>query len=117
MLCDHFFLGLSSNQKSNENIENKLPEITSPLLLHGTVILSENSVKYTHSTIPTLPTQSSIKKPSDNVSDLKNTSCNKNSSRPCSILVYPTNKTQFSPSIIQHSNTNINLYKPTENHS
>lgn len=107
---------MNSNHKLNENIENSLPEISSPLLLHGTVVLSENSVKYTHSAVPTLPIQLQIKKQSENVGDLKNTNCDTNSSRPCSILVYPTNGTQFSSSIVQHSNSYINLYKPTENY-
>lgn len=50
-----FCLGLNTCQKINIETGDLSPETILPLLPHSTVILGENSVKYMHSTIETMP--------------------------------------------------------------
>lgn len=94
---------MNIDQELNTNKSNLLPEITSPLIIPGSVVLGENSVQYKHSQIATMPVQLSIDKPSVNV---------ENSATSCSI---PFCSTNGSPSIVQHSDSYECLYMRNEN--
>lgn len=89
----------------NKSAGDLSPEITSPLLLHGTVTLGEDSVIYRSPIVATLPTQLQIKKPCDGgVEDCNQTTYVQNSTSSCSIPVLLSNGSQ-SPSLVKNLNS------------
>lgn len=109
-----FLLGLNVCQQLDKDSNDLSPEMNFPLLSTATVVLGENSVKYRHSNTIS-PVQIPAETFLEHSSDQNQTNCVKNSVRPCSIPVYPTNKSQSSPTIVHHPNSYDCLYGSNEN--
>lgn len=79
---------MNTCQKLNKESEDLTPETTSPLLPNSTVILGENSVKYTHSTVDIMPVKllPSTEKPLERAEDCK---YDQNPAKSSSIIVCP----------------------------